>query len=85
MNDLYSGNARERLYEGTRVGTMSAGVMLPPAEFTPPGELLSYGGGSNAEKQGVRAPIVQALSGVESYCVVLTSYAYENRRVVKVR
>ena len=44
-----------------------------------------YGGGSRAEKEGVREQIVQQLSGVGSYCVVRESYAYEKRMVRSVR
>jgi hypothetical protein len=34
-----------------------------------------YGGGSRAEKAGIRLQIVHALSGVGSCCVVRASYA----------
>lgn len=66
--DLKRGNARDRRIEGTSVSFNRVGVKMSAG---PSSE--AYGGGSRAEKAGVRVAIVQALSGVESRCVVRES------------
>jgi len=68
--DRYSGNARDRRYEGTKAEAISEGEKIGSfagvnAGCTP----AKYGGGSRAENAGVRVLIVQALSVLGSCCV----------------
>ena len=77
--DRYRGKAKDRLYEGINALEMSeaeiggTSCVMDMAEARSEGAL--YGGGSSAEKAGVRTLIVQALSGVGSSCVDRASYA----------
>ena len=69
--DRYKGNAKDRLYDGLNASEMSKIETSSPIRS----EGALYGGGSSAEKAGVRTLIVHALSEVGSSCVDLASYA----------
>lgn len=84
-NDRYRGNANDRRYEGAKVVAISICENLRALSACTELKLVTYGGGSKAEKAGVRVLMVQALSELGSCWVVRASYAYENKNVSKIR